>query len=67
MPTASENRASSTGPKLNRLLAALPSADYERIVPELELVSWPLGAVLYESGGTLGHVYFPIDSIVSLL
>lgn len=27
----------------------------------------PLGSVLYESGDTLRHVYFPVDSIVSLL
>jgi len=54
-------------PKLNRLLAALPSADYGRILPELEPVTLPLGMVLYESGGTLGYVYFPTDSIVSLL
>jgi hypothetical protein len=27
----------------------------------------PLGKVLYESGGVLRHVYFPIDAIVSLL
>ena len=27
----------------------------------------PLGEVLYESGGRLQHVYFPTDSIVSLL
>jgi CRP-like cAMP-binding protein len=27
----------------------------------------PLGKVLYESGDTLRHVYFPTDSIVSLL
>lgn len=68
MPTAvSKSRENSASPKLNRLLAALPSADYQRIMPELELVSWPLGAVLYESGGTLGYVYFPTDSIVSLL
>jgi len=51
----------------NRLLAALPSADYERILAELEPVELPLGMVVYESGGTLGYVYFPTDSIISLL
>ena len=56
-----------TSPTQNRLLAALPSADYERIRPELELVALPLGMVVYESGGTLGYVYFPTDSIISLL
>ena len=54
-------------PKQNRLLAALPAADYERIAPHLELVSMPLTEVLYESGKKLRHVYFPTTSIVSLL
>lgn len=35
--------------------------------PQLELVFLPLGKVVYESGDTLQHVYFPTDSIVSLL
>ena len=33
----------------------------------LELIDMPLGQVLYESGLTLSHMYFPLDSIVSLL
>jgi CRP-like cAMP-binding protein len=49
------------------LLAALPPAERERIYPHLELIPMPLGKVLYESGEVLRHVYFPIDSIVSLL
>ncbi len=51
----------------NRLLAALPAADYARLAPNLNLVPMPLGWAVYESGGTQGHVYFPTDSIVSLL
>ena len=35
--------------------------------PHLRLVTLPLGKVLYESGDTLRHIYFPTDSIVSLL
>lgn len=54
-------------PCQNNLLAALPKEDYERILPNLELVSMPLDHVLYESGAQLHHVYFPINSIVSLL
>ena len=56
-----------TDPKLNHLLAALPPADWVRWEPELEWVSMPLGRVLYESGGTLPHAYFPTTAIVSLL
>lgn len=51
----------------NHILAALPVEAQERLYPLLELVSMPLGKVLYESGDTLRHVYFPIDCIVSLL
>jgi len=54
-------------PKQNHLLAALPPAEFERLLPHLELVTLELGQVLYESGGQLKHVYFPTDSIVSLL
>ncbi len=54
-------------PKDNQLLAVLPSAELERWLPQLERVTMPLGQVLYESGSTLHHVYFPTTSIVSLL
>lgn len=53
--------------KINYLLAALPADVYARLLPNLELVALPLGKVLYESGDTLRHVYFPVDCIVSLL
>jgi CRP-like cAMP-binding protein len=51
----------------NYLLAALSPAERARIYPLLELIPMPLGKVLYESGDVLRHVYFPLDSIVSLL
>lgn len=51
----------------NRLLACLPDADRDRIFHHLDLVPMALGQVVYESGVTLRHVYFPIDCIVSLL
>ncbi|MDR3387549.1 MAG: Crp/Fnr family transcriptional regulator, partial [Rudaea sp.] len=54
-------------PRQNRLLAALPDAARARWLPHLELADMPLGKVLYESGRTLTHVYFPTTSIVSLL
>jgi len=53
-------------PKQNHLLAALPAEIFDRILPHLELVSMPLGEVLYESGGQLQYVYFPTTAIVSL-
>ena len=51
----------------NHILDALPPEERERLFPYLKLVALPLGAVLYESGETLRHIYFPTDSIVSLL
>ena len=56
-----------TGPTQNHLLAALPPAESQRWLPLMESVDLPLGQVLYESGNTLSHVYFPTTSIVSLL
>ena len=54
-------------PTDNHLLAALSADVQSRLFGDLELVELPLGKVLYESGDALRHVYFPTDSIVSLL
>jgi len=54
-------------PKRNHLLASLPNEEWKRWEPMLEQVELPLGLVLYESGTTLSHVYFPTTAIVSLL
>lgn len=51
----------------NKLLAALPDTEWKNLLPYLEWVDLPLGKVLYESGITLSHVYFPTTAIVSLL
>lgn len=51
----------------NRLLAALPAAELERLLPHLERVPMSLGQVLYESGVQMRYVYFPGNCIVSLL
>ena len=51
----------------NRLVAALSAADRPRWASELEWADMPLCSVLYESGSTMDHVYFPVTSIVSLL
>ena len=54
-------------PAQNYLLAALSPEERERVFPHLRLIAMPLGKVLYESGDELEYVYFPTDSIVSLL
>jgi CRP-like cAMP-binding protein len=57
----------SAEPRNNLLLDALPDPEWKRWQSVLEKVEMPLGQVLYESGATLTHVYFPTTSIVSLL
>jgi CRP-like cAMP-binding protein len=54
-------------PQQNHLLAALPAEAQSRLFPNLELIDMPYGKVLYESGDKMQYVYFPVDSIVSLL
>lgn len=54
-------------PQQNHLLAALPADVQGRLFPNLIPVDMPYGKVLYESGDTMRYVYFPVDSIVSLL
>jgi CRP-like cAMP-binding protein len=54
-------------PQQNHLLAALSTDVQERIFPFLEPAPMPLGKVLFESGAPERHVYFPTDSIISLL
>ncbi|GAA0573051.1 Crp/Fnr family transcriptional regulator [Halomonas salifodinae] len=54
-------------PRQNHLLAALSRDEYQRLTPHLERVELALGESLVESGKVMQHVYFPTDSIVSLL
>jgi CRP-like cAMP-binding protein len=53
-------------PQQNHLLAALTPEVQRRLFPYLELVPLPLRAIMYESGRSMRHVYFPTDSIISL-
>jgi CRP-like cAMP-binding protein len=62
MPTM----ASPHSPNQNHLLAALPTAEFERLLPNLELVPMRLGELLCESGDKQNHAYFPTTAIVSL-
>jgi CRP-like cAMP-binding protein len=56
-----------SNPLDNRLLAALPRSDFERLRPHLKLTPMVLGESVYEPDVMLQHVYFPVDAIVSLL
>jgi len=51
----------------NRLLSALPAEEYERLVPDLQPVTFSLGDVVYELSGHLDCLYFPTTSVISLL
>ena len=57
---------STHSPNQNRLLAALPEAEFKRLSPHLGLVPLALGTMLYEPGGQMQHAYFPTTAIVSL-
>ena len=54
-------------PKHNQILGALPAADYERLLPDLELVPMPLGWTLSESGDHVSYLHFPVSGIISLI
>ena len=54
-------------PVANRLLAALPNKEYQRLRPHLDEVTLAFGEVLYEPGEIIRRVYFPNHGIVSLL
>ena len=58
--------SSAHSPSQNKLLAALPTADFEPLAQHLELVPMALGAMLYEPDQQLQHAYFPTTAIVSL-
>jgi CRP-like cAMP-binding protein len=52
---------------VNRLLAALPDAEYQHLVPHLERVPLSLKQVLYKAGESIEYVYFPLRAVVSLI
>lgn len=54
-------------PMTNRLLAALPKKEYQRLLPALEEITLGFGDILFDPGDLIRHVYFPNNSIISLL
>lgn len=59
--------ASKREPIPNSVLAGLPRFAYESLKSGLEAVKLNFGEILYEPGQVIRHVYFPSDSLVSLL
>ncbi len=58
---------SSPHPLENRLLAILPSEEYDGLRPHLDNIAFTLSEVIYESGGQQSFIYFPTTAIISLL
>jgi CRP-like cAMP-binding protein len=50
----------------NRLLAALPRDEDDRLLPRLELVRFPKNRILYEAGEGILCAYFPTHGMASL-
>ncbi|WP_019507788.1 Crp/Fnr family transcriptional regulator [Pleurocapsa sp. PCC 7319] len=57
--------ASNLNKPINRLLAALPGEDYQRLYPHLQPVELPQYKILYHAGEDYDYAYFPSHSIVS--
>jgi CRP-like cAMP-binding protein len=68
MSSLSRNGGSDNGStSVNRMLAMLSKTEYKRLLPSLKTVNLALGEVLYEPGEAIKHVYFPNNSIISLI
>lgn len=60
-------KSANEAPIANRLLAALPRAEYRHLLALLEGVTLKCGEVLYEPGFAIAYLYFPVEGVVSLL
>ena len=57
----------SNGQIPNRILRVLPKAEYETVLPDLELMRFPMGRIVHEAGQEMSHVYFPNHGVLSML
>ena len=65
---AAEDNAAMGRPAIqNELLAAMSRKTYDALAPALTPVTLVFGEVLYEAHAPMAHVYFPCESMVSLL
>jgi CRP-like cAMP-binding protein len=63
VPSADRQRVA----RRNKILAALPKAEFDQLLPKMESVQLNLNEVLFRPGDRIKHVYFLTDGIVSLL
>jgi len=56
-----------SNPTDNRLIAALPRAECERLISHLELIHLSRGKILFDAGAPIHHGYFPLKGVISLL
>lgn len=54
-------------PRENQILAALPDEEYQRLIPNLEVVALTQMQMLYDIGEKIEYVYFPHQALVSFL
>jgi CRP-like cAMP-binding protein len=51
----------------NRLLAALPRPEYERLAPHMQTVSFEQGQSLYEPNEPIEYAYFSLNGVTSMV
>lgn len=51
----------------NRILDALPTVERDRLIASMEIVKLPIKTVLFEPGGSIKAVHFPISGVISLV
>ena len=51
----------------NGILADLPDAEYQRLLPHLEPVELTHGKIIYQIDSVIEHCYFPYNAMISLV
>lgn len=51
----------------NQILSAVPAVERGEWLSRMESISLASGRVLHEDGGSLAHVYFPVDCVIAVL
>jgi len=67
LPSTNRPPPSANGSISNLLLAALPAADFARLLPTLEVIPLKLKTLLHEPGVAMEYVYFPGDGFISVV